>query len=108
MTTYNIFPQTLIATPHLTPTQATTGAAVVFQGTTPYDFEGVALPMNYEPSAAEMANLVVGNTYHVEFVYTSVGNPAISLVETTVIPTDASGGAIKRPVFDMFMFTLGA
>jgi hypothetical protein len=99
MTTYNVFQETLIATPHLTPSQATANAAVIFTGTSPYSFE---------PYAAQAAGLVVGNTYHVELVISGFGNPMISLTETTTIPTDASGNGLKRPFFDMYMFTLAA
>lgn len=108
MTTYNIFPETLVPTPYLTPAQATPGASVVFNGTTPYDFEGVNLPTGYEPSAAETAGLVVGTTYTIEYVFTGNGNGAISLTQTSTVPTDKSGNATKRPIFDMLMFSLAA
>lgn len=97
MTTYNVFPETTIATPHLTPAQAVPGASVVFTGNSPYDFE---------QAAAVAAGLVVGNTYTIDSVYTSVGNPTISLREMNTIPTDSTGAAVKRPVFDMYMFTI--
>lgn len=99
MTTYNIFPETLIATPHLTLSQATASAAVIFTGTSPYSFE---------PYAAQAAGLVVGNTYHVELVINGFGNPTISLTEKTVVPVDGSGDALKRPFFDMYMFRLAS
>jgi hypothetical protein len=99
MTTYNVFPETTIATPHLTPAQAVSGASVVFTGNSPYDFE---------QAAALAAGLVVGTTYTIDQAYTSVGNPTISLREKNTIPTDGSGAAVKRPVFDMYMFTLAA
>lgn len=106
MTTYNVFPETLIATPHLTPDAATNGTQVVFTGNTPYDFEGVNLPAGYNPSAAVAAGLVVGSTYTIDAAYVGFGNPMISLQETNTIPEDGSGAAVKRPMFDMFMFTL--
>lgn len=99
MTTYNVFQETLIATPHLTPSQATANAAVIYTGNSPYDFE---------PYAAQAAGLVVGNTYHVELVITGSGNPSISLTEKTTVPTDGSGNALKRPFFDMYMFRLAS
>lgn len=97
MTTYNVFPETLTTTPHLTPDAATNGTQVVFTGNSPYDFE---------KNAAIAAGLVVGNTYTIDAAYVGFGNPAISLQETNTIPTDGSGNGVKRPMFDMFMFTL--
>lgn len=105
---YSIFPETLIPTPYMTPGQAAPGVQVVFNGTSPYDFEGVNLPTGYEPSAAETAGLVVGTTYTIEYVFTGNGNGAISLVETSTVPADKSGNSTKRPIFDMLMFTVAA
>ena len=80
------FNQAVVPTPLLTAAQATVGAPVVYQGHSAYDFE---------VTNAGLAGLVVGTTYTITEVFTSIGDPMISLQGV-------------KGSFDMQMFTLGS